>query len=216
MDCGEVREALSALLDSETPPVTAEVARRHLAGCADCRQWQLRAEQVTRQVRVGAAADVPDLTARVLAAVNADRAASGAGRSGGRPAAARWPGWRTALRIAVALAAVLQLGLALPELLFGAAGELHTHREGASFDVAIAVGFLLAARYPERARALMPVAAVLAVALALTTGIDLANGATTVLHEVGHALVILQAGLLWALGRTGRPAVLDAGRTAVV
>lgn len=216
MKCGDVREALSALLDSETPPVTAEVARRHLASCPDCRRWQLRAEQVTRQVRVRAAGEVPDLTQRVLAAVGADAAASRAGRFGGRPARVRWQGWRTGLRITVALVALVQVAFALPDLLAIGGHAPHADREGASFDIAIAVGFLLAARYPGRAVALWPVAGVLAVALALTTGLDLANGATSLMHEIGHVLVIVQAGLLWALGRSGESGGVTARRAAVV
>ncbi|MGH3738909.1 MAG: hypothetical protein ACRDT6_25415, partial [Micromonosporaceae bacterium] len=103
---------------------------------------------------------------------------------------------------AVAGAALLQLALAVPDL-FAAGGGPHADREGAAFDVAVAVGFLFAARFPERARALVPIAVVLAVALAVATGIDLAGGATSVLHELGHLLVVVQAGLLWLLGHVG-------------
>ncbi|GAB3955092.1 hypothetical protein GCM10027614_63310 [Micromonospora vulcania] len=111
---------------------------------------------------------------------------------------------RQVLRIAVAVAAVAQLAIALPILLagLGVSVDPHTGREMASFDVALAVGFVLAAWRPERARAFLPVALVLAVCLAGTSVVDIANSTTALVHEVGHLAAVVQAGLLWALGRT--------------
>lgn len=37
MDCGRVRQRLSALLDEDLPQVEASALRRHLLGCNDCR-----------------------------------------------------------------------------------------------------------------------------------------------------------------------------------
>jgi predicted anti-sigma-YlaC factor YlaD len=106
--------------------------------------------------------------------------------------------------VEVAVAAVVQLALALPTL-FGAftgtAGVgLHATREMASFDVAVAVGFLLAAYRPQRALAYLPVALVLAACLAGTSLVDLARGVTVAGHEIGHLVAVAQGGLLWALG----------------
>ncbi len=208
MTCEETRFALSALLDGETPAIPVETARRHLAGCADCRRWQARAEQLNRLVRVQPADQVPDLTERVLAAVHAERAAASAAdrrvsqaAAGGSPGRARW---RLALRVGLAFVALLQLAFAVWDLL--ATHGVHAGQEEASFDIAVAVGFLLAAPYPDRARALLPVAGILAAALLVTTGIDVVNGATTLSHELVHGLAGLEALLLWLLGRTGRRA----------
>ncbi|MQA24168.1 MAG: hypothetical protein GEU94_01570 [Micromonosporaceae bacterium] len=207
MECEQVRAALSALLDGEDPPMPAQAAIRHVAGCPECRAWQARAEQVTRSVRARSV-EAPDLTERVLAAVSADAAA----RAGaGQVAATRVRGRAktTWLRWTVAVIAVTQIVLAVPELLgipslhFGHGHGLHAGREDASFDIAVAVGFLLVARFPERARALAPVAIVLAAFLTVTSGIDLLSARTTLLHEVGHGLVVLQAGLMWGLSRDG-------------
>ena len=144
---------------------------------------------------------MPDLTAPVLAAVAADRAAARRGAGAPRPRARR-----QVLRVAVAVAAVAQLAIALPILLagLGVAADPHTSREMASFDVALAVGFALAAWRPERARAFVPVAFVLAVCLAGTSAVDIANASTALVHEVGHLAAVVQAGLLWALGRVSR------------
>ncbi|MCO1597927.1 zf-HC2 domain-containing protein [Micromonospora sp. RHAY321] len=196
MTCDHVRAALSARLDGEDPQTSSAALDAHTATCAGCRAWLARAEQVTRLARVQPV-EVPDLTAAVLAAVAADAAR----RS---PAAVR-QARRQVLRVAVAVAAVAQLAIALPILLagLGVSVDPHTSREMASFDVALAVGFALAAWRPERARAFLPVALVLAVCLAGTSAVDIANSTTALVHEVGHLAAVVQAGLLWALGRTG-------------
>lgn len=202
MTCDEVRSALSARLDGEEPRVPARTLDDHLIECAACAGWLARAEQVTRLVRVQPA-EVPDLTASVLAAVAADPVASGASRR--RAAHAR----RQILRVAVAVAAVAQLAIALPILLAGV--EPHTSREMASFDIALAVGFALAAWRPERARAFVPVAFVLAACLAATSALDIANSTTALAHEVSHLAAVVQAVLLWALGRASKRELTTGG-----
>ncbi|MEV0806605.1 zf-HC2 domain-containing protein [Micromonospora sp. NPDC050200] len=201
MKCDDVRVALSARLDGEDPQAPAAALDAHTRTCSDCRSWLARAEQVTRLTRVRSV-QVPDLTARVLAAVAADPVL--AGRTPAAVRAAR----RQVLRVAVAVAAVAQLAIALPILLagLGVAADPHTSREMASFDVALAVGFALAAWRPERARAFLPVALVLALCLAATSVVDIANSTTALVHEIGHLAAVVQAGLLWALGRvSGEP-----------
>ncbi|MFI7609154.1 zf-HC2 domain-containing protein [Micromonospora sp. NPDC049366] len=198
MTCDDVRAALSARLDGEDPQAAPAVLDAHLLDCVGCRTWSARVEQVTRLVRVRPVR-VPDLTEAVLAAVAADPLA--ADRASAAAARAR----RQVLRVAVAVAAVAQLAVALPVLLAGPGVSVdpHTSREMASFDVALAVGFALAAWRPERARAFVPVALVLAVCLAGTSAVDIANSTTALVHEVGHLAAVVQAGLLWALGRAG-------------
>jgi predicted anti-sigma-YlaC factor YlaD len=191
--CEAVRLDLSARLDGEVTDLPITHLDAHVDGCAACRNWLAAAERVTRQVRVRAVG-VPDLTGRILAAVADERRAEQAERA----AAAR--GTRQILRVAVGIAAAVQLLLALPVLL-GVGVDPHASREMASFDIALAVGFALAAWRPERARAFVPVAFVLAACLAVTSGLDVADGATHLAHEVGHLAALVQAGLLWALGR---------------
>jgi predicted anti-sigma-YlaC factor YlaD len=199
-NCDEVRVGLSARLDGEAQAWAAQagLAPRaldtHLSGCRDCRTWLRAAEQLTRAVRVQPVA-VPDLTAPILAAAAAERAA--ALRAARRQAVGR----RQILRAALGVTAAVQVLLALPALLAGV-GELHTGREAASFDIALAVGFALAAWRPERARAFVPVAFVLAACLIVTSVFDVADGMTALAHEIGHAAALAQAGLLWALSRT--------------
>jgi predicted anti-sigma-YlaC factor YlaD len=198
--CDGVRLDLSARLDGEATELTSAVLDGHLSGCAECSAWLARVERVTRQARLRPVG-VPDLTASILAAVAADQ-------SGTRPAAA---GTRQILRLAVAIAAGVQLLLALP-VLFGLGVDPHATREMASFDIAVAVGFALAAWRPERARAFVPVAFVLAACLATTSILDISDGATHLAHEVGHLAALAQALLLWALSRRTKS---DAGVASV-
>jgi len=186
MMCEQARVALSARLDGEEPGVSEPALAAHVGDCAGCRDWLGRAEQVTRMVRLQAVR-VPDLTDRVLAAV-ADRT----------PPVPR-QGWTTnALRVAVAVVALVQLVLTLPDLVQGFA---HAAHEGASFDIAVAVGFLFAALRPRFARAYTPVALVLVFCLALTAQVDVAHSRVNALHELSHLATVAEAALLWVLGR---------------
>jgi predicted anti-sigma-YlaC factor YlaD len=199
--CDDIRIDLSARIDGEATERSSAELDAHLLDCFACGEWLARAERVTRQVRLRSA-DVPDLTASILAAVSVQRAA--------QREAAR--GIRQILRLAVGIAAAVQLLLALPVLL-GVGVDPHASREMASFDIAVAVGFALAAWRPERARAFVPVAFVLAACLATTSILDISDGATHLAHEVGHLAALAQALLLWALSRRTKadPGVASVG-----
>ncbi|MDG4820561.1 zf-HC2 domain-containing protein [Asanoa sp. WMMD1127] len=185
--CEHVRAALSARLDGEAVPVSTAEIDAHTATCTGCQAWSASAERLDRLVKADPA-PVPDLTAGVLAAVAADRGRSSA-------SAER----RQVLRIMVGVLAAAQLVSAVPAL-FGNGLGAHATREMACFDVALAVGFALAALRPERARALVPVALVLALCLAVTSAVDVAGGRAAALHEIGHLAAVIQAAALWALG----------------
>lgn len=139
--------------------------------------------------------EVPDLTASILQAAAADRAAAVSSQVDSR---------RRILQVALGVSAIVQFALALP-LLFAPTVDLHTSREAASFDIALAVGFALAAWWPERARAFVPVAFVLAACLTLSSVFDVRGGATLIAHEVSHVAALAQAGLLFALSRLVKP-----------
>ncbi len=228
--CEYARLALSAQLDGEDPGTPAGRVTAHLDSCPACRAWLTRAEQVNRAVRLQPAR-VPDLTEAILAAVAADpairtsAAAATAGMSAsGVPSASAGPsaaGGREldrsvrqsrqrVLQLATVAIAVVQLLLALPAL-FGTLGlglSPHAAHELGSFDAALAVGFLVAGVRPAWARGYTPVAAVLAVCLTVTSGLDAAHQQVSLLRETGHLVVVGQALLLWALARTAA-----AGRT---
>lgn len=197
--CEDVQVGLSAQLDGEDPGLAIEIIDEHLAGCPDCAAWLAGAERLRGTMAVG---EPPDLTKQILAAVAADPIV--AAKVARHRAAAEAHARRQVLRLAVAVAALAQLGQAIQTLvgaLQSTGSGLHASGEMASFDIAVAVGFLLAAWRPAQARAFVPVALVLASCLAVTSGIDLARGATAYGHEIGHLVAVVQAALIWALGR---------------
>jgi predicted anti-sigma-YlaC factor YlaD len=200
MTCAQMRLAISAIVDGEEPTVGAEQVDRHLAGCPDCRGWQADAVAVNDAVhRSAAALEPPDLVERVLAAAPPPRRLA--------------DGPVRVLRLALGVSALAQLALALPLLFAVAGGGGHHGREMASFDIAVAVGFLVAAIKPAKAGALVPVAIALVLCLFATAVVDVARSTTAITQESGHLIVLLQAGALWALGRSGtRPGQATAVR----
>ena len=195
--CELIREALSARLDGEPSPVTPGVLEAHLTACGECREWLATVEEVTSAVRQHIP-EAPDLTAPILAAVRAES------RDAARDAANRKK--RATLRLALGLTALMQLAMAIPMLL-GLGDIAHTSREAASFDIAVAVGFALAAWRPDLARAFVPVAFVLAGCLIVTSIFDIVEGAARFAHEFGHIAALAQAALLWGLSRHDGPAI---------
>lgn len=198
--CEPYRDALSARADGEVAPVSEAALQSHLDACATCTTFAAAVDDLSRHTRVVPAEPVPDLTASILAAVDT-------------PDRARRHARTTQLRGILAFVGVLQLALAVPALV--AAGGLATHvtREVGIFEVALGVGFLVAARRPDRARGLLPVAAVVAGLVTLTSFGDLLGGTTTWVQETAHLLEVVGTLLLWALdrrrGRTGlRPAAV--------
>ncbi len=200
MDCDAAREAISAMLDGEPPALSraqppeqgrAEQARAqleaHLAGCAACRAWREQAHEVTRRARLVAARPVPAPDASLLAAMRA------ADRRGA------W--WRALAltRAALVLVALVQLALALPQLLAGSYREapVHVAHEMGALDVALAAGFLVAAWRPLRAQGMRTIVGCAALLLVLTAILDLLAGRTSLGDEAPHLLVLAGWLLLW-------------------
>lgn len=193
--CEPYRDALSALADGEASPVGGDDLRAHLDGCARCTAFASATDDLARRVRVTAAEDVPDLTAGILAAVDTPDVARERARVG-------------QLRGLLGLVGVLQLVLAVPAILALDSVATHVTREVGIFEAALAVGFLVAAWRPARVAGLLPVAAVAALLVTLTSVGDLVAGTTTPLQETAHLLEVVGTGLLWALDRRGGRASL--------
>ena len=186
--CRTVREALSARLDGETHPLPDSEVDRHLDTCAACTDHLDDVVDLGRHLRVGAAVEVPDLTAPILVALAEDRAAVETG-------------WTSRLRGLVALAGAVQLALALPALLGVVGPDVHLGRDLAALQLALGVGFLVAAWQPSRAAGLLPVAVVVAIVTVITAGIDVAAGNATLVAEVTHLSELVGVVALWALHR---------------
>jgi predicted anti-sigma-YlaC factor YlaD len=191
MDCERTRSAISARLDGEDAGVAPEALTAHLGTCPSCRDFELQAAAMHRQVRVAPAPPVPDLTARILSAIGASDEA---------PAQSHVDAWRVAL----ACIAIIQIGLAVPALFLGSDAGLpvHTARHIGSFSIALAVGFLFAAWRPSRVSGLFPVAAALVACLVITSIVDVTSGRAAAGNEVSHVTELLGLALLWVVGRS--------------
>jgi hypothetical protein len=102
----------------------------------------------------------------------------------------------------------------LVEAVNGPAGGApgHLARELGSFDLALTVGFLMAAWQPARAFGLLPLVGALAVGLVATSAIDVASGNVPVGGEAFHALDLVGFVLVWRLARFVRPPRLRVSR----
>lgn len=173
---------------------------RHVASCRACTRWVDELAGLHRAVRVRAAEEVPDLAAAIVAASPRPTRAPGPAEVPAPVSTARW---------ALFAVALSHLVLAAPALLLGDGGgaAVHTARELGSFDVALAVGLLVAAWQPERAWGLLPVVGALALVISGTAALDLARGDATSLGEAHHLLELAGVVLLWIVAR-------EAGRAA--
>jgi predicted anti-sigma-YlaC factor YlaD len=183
MDCDRLRVAISTQIDGEVPWLPPEVLETHLAGCADCRDWQRRAHVVTRRVRLGGAFLDHDLTPGVLAAVPV------------APDRGRLRLARRGLLIALALA---QLAIAAPMLFLGHDHDagLHAAHELGSFNLAVAIAFAIGAIRPRLSAGLAWPCGIAAGGLVTTAIVDLIGGQALGADEAGHLVALAGAALL--------------------
>ena len=197
--CTAIREAVSAELDGEVAPVGRAEVARHLQGCAACERFVDDLAALARRTRVGAADQVPDLTASIMAQVaTPPPSPSSSVRSARR---------RRDVRALVALAGVAQLILALPMLLGLLGPDLHLGRDLGAAQVAIGVGLVFAAVQPRRSVGLLPVVAVVAAASVVAATIDVATGAASLAAELTHLAELVGVAALWALSRQLPPEI---------
>jgi predicted anti-sigma-YlaC factor YlaD len=191
LSCEQYREAVSAQIDGEDTGVSGDVLGAHLRACRPCRDF---ATSLHRLDDVLPAADltVPERSADILAAVRRDRAARSPSAVAGRVA-----------RAGLAVLAVAQMATALFELTAGTGA--HSLRDLGAFQLALAVGFLVAAVRPTTAPGLLPTAAALALCLLAVVGLDIAAGQTTSAGEATHTTELLGVALVWLIAR-GHPA----------
>ena len=204
MRCEQVHEALSARLDGEAETQPRAAVDAHLDGCPSCRAWLAGAEHVTRAVRVQSVR-CPISRLQILAAARTEGVLPAA-MPPRTPARIRLagPGW-AGLRWGLGLLAVVQVMLAVPDLLGTVGHDAHAGREVAAFDIALAVGLLIAACYPEHARIFAPVVLTLVLCFGTISAVDVMQGVVTPSRVAVHAIAVIQAGLLWLLARRVEP-----------
>ncbi|AGZ38527.1 hypothetical protein AFR_01190 [Actinoplanes friuliensis DSM 7358] len=209
MACERWREMLSAQLDGEDDPADRARVDEHLAGCAGCRQWLERAATVNRLTRTGLVADVPDLSAAILAALPAaperKRRRLGVGP----------------LYVALAAVGAVQLILGLAQV-GGGASSLHVHtgldatpghlwHESAAWNVAVGAGFLFIALRRSRPTGLVPMLTAFVGMLLLLSVNDLSAARVDAERLISHGFVILGYLLVVALSRVTRETVRPPG-----
>jgi hypothetical protein len=144
-----------------------------------------------RSLRLQPAPEVPDLTAAILRRRLPDRR-----RRRSRPV----PSMRV-LRAVLSVVAGTQLVVAVPEVLSRAAMHGHETRHLGGWDVAFAVGLLVVAAQPWRARGLLPMAAAVAGVMVVTVVVDAVTGGSPGMAEATHGLEVCGLAVLWAIAR---------------
>lgn len=180
--CERWREALSARADGEHVDLDEALVDAHVAGCASCQSFRAGLERLHRAMRVAPADPVPDLTASIIAAAQADRRIHFT--------------WTLALRWVLVVVAAVEMGMAFPDLL----GRWHTGGELSTWGVATAIGFLAAAAAPRRAGAMLPMLICASSLTAFVSGRDIIEGRATVDSEAPHVLLlvgVIVLALLW-------------------
>lgn len=197
--CRLFREAISARLDAEEPELAHTTLARHLAACADCRDWEELAQQVTRRARLAVAESVPDVTLAVLTAL-----------PDGGPTAdqqARTRLGQLALRWVLLALGVVQAALAVASLSSGTGAmgaPTHVVHETGAWSFAVAVSFVAVAAAPRLAAGALPFLAAFTLLLTVLTLSDLGAGRVHIERATGHLLVLAGVAAVSALAWQGR------------
>jgi predicted anti-sigma-YlaC factor YlaD len=200
--CEQCREAVSARFDGEDVGIAVDALDGHLAACRQCRRFAARVRALGQALPVGDE-PVPDRSAQIMAAVDRQRPPARARVRRPATAASRVAGGpSTPVAVArggLALVAVVQVVAALVGL--GAGTAPHSVREVSAFQIALAIGFLVAAVRPATATGLLPTAAALALCLIGVVAVDLAGGQTAVPRELTHTTELIGVMLVWLIAR---------------
>jgi len=190
VNCEPWQDSISAIADGEDPGIDVRLLEAHIARCPACSSFRAFAEADHRRSVVRPAEPQPDLAPQVA------RWAAVLDRS------SRW----SAARAVLAVVAIEIIAFSLPALVLGDEQQTSQHaaRHLGAFTVAYGVGLLAVVVRPARARAMLPVAAVLAGALVITAIVDLVNGDVPLLGETQHLPEVLSVVLVWLLAVPGR------------
>lgn len=223
MKCELVREALSARIDGETEGARPVDVDEHLAQCAGCCAWYVRADLQARELAGLGRLRTPDLSAAILARLGAAEPGSAAPR---RERLRRTR--RRALGAGLATCGLAQLGVAVAQMLgvhFGMGGggmegaghgevmTAHVMNETTAWALALGVCMLAAARWRAARGGLLVVLGVFAVVLGGYVVRDWLASGVTAERIVSHLPVF--AGLLFALALSRRPRLRGPERTAM-
>jgi len=184
MKCARAREWVSAGLDGELDDDQHSELAEHLAACPACAAYAVRAGQLHRSMRISAMPEIPDLVPAIMARAKPP---------------AMFP---LLIRYSLLILGLVGLAIALPELWTAATAE-HAHAAShlGGWDAAFAIGLIVAAVQPARARGLLPMALALGGFMIITAAIDVGAGRTSGMAESTHVLELVDLVLLWLLVR---------------
>jgi predicted anti-sigma-YlaC factor YlaD len=196
MECSQVRNALSAHLDQEAGVSDdSSGIKRHLASCAACERFASRLLMLNDRLDVALPTAPTDLHRIALERRN-------------------FAPYRPVARRLLGALAVIQLIVAVPMIVLGSGHEsAHAARELASWDVAIAVGFLTAAIRPHRAWGMLPLVGAAVAGLLFTSGLDLFQQQTHLVDEALHGVHAFGLILLLRLAQPTGPQLPISFRT---
>jgi predicted anti-sigma-YlaC factor YlaD len=177
MHCERCREALSALIDGEEAGVDPHLVDEHLTSCVACRTYERRLEDLHRVTRVRQAEAVPDLSASIMARI--------APRANPHDPVLGW------LRSGLTFVGVLLVILSAAILV---SNSVENPAHLAAWDLAFGGALLVAAWQPDRARGLLPMAALLVASMTAASAIEISDG-----HDATHGLVFHLAELTGVL-----------------
>ncbi|MGD9702709.1 MAG: zf-HC2 domain-containing protein [Acidimicrobiia bacterium] len=192
VSCSAWRDAISAIADGEEPELDARLVSAHVARCPSCAAFQEDVHRLSRHAGTEQAAQMPDLAPTVVKAAQvADRLSV-------------W--W--VLRLGLIIVAVQISVFAAPALLFGETTDTgeHAARHLGSFALAYAIGLVVVAMRPAKARGMLPMATALAACLAITAVIDVARGRSPIIGEVAHLPELMGLVFVWLLAAAPRRA----------
>lgn len=194
---------MSARLDGEPLGMSPAVLDQHLASCPGCARWAEAAARATRLARLDTR-QVPDLSSTIAAQVALP--------------ARRVLRRRYALRIALVLAGIAQLGVGVPAVVGDSIGmtmSAHAAHEAAAWNIAVGIAFLAAAVVPRRAAGLIPLLSAFLVVLAVLSVRDYETGAVGFARLATHLAAAIGLAVLVLLDRAERalpPGRITAGR----
>jgi predicted anti-sigma-YlaC factor YlaD len=186
VNCDDWQAAIAALAAGESTPVDPRWVRAHLSGCATCRA---RHDELV----LDATPSGDDQAGSVLA----NTVVAHARRIDRRAV-------HPLLRLALVGCAATLLVVHAPTLVLGDGhhGGEHVARHAAACPVAFAIGLVVVALRPSKARGLLPVIGALAAALLITAAVDIGRGITPIVAEVDHLAEVVGAILVWLTAHT--------------
>ena len=193
MGCEQWQEAIGALLDGEDSGMSRELVDAHVDRCSACQQFRELSHEL-RRAQVREAVAQPDLAPSVVKTAKL--------MDGTRT-------WSIA-RGVLAVCAIEVLFFSLRELL--SAGSNHDIRHLGAFSIAYAAVMFVVVFRPARARAMLPVALMLGVAIGLSAIFDVIAGHIPLVGEIVHIPELIGVAMIWLLALPSRVQKVESGR----